>query len=115
MSLRSRAPHRARAPRRRRPRRRRDALARTDVASHAGVAQAFVTRADARRSRAPVLDAARRTFADEGVDAFPYLETLNHLQVELLRRYRAGDTDELVQRGTLLTMSGLATALRNSG
>ena len=46
---------------------------------------------------------------------FPYLEPLNHLQVELLRRYRCGDTDELVQRGILLTMSGLATALRNSG
>ncbi len=46
---------------------------------------------------------------------FPYLEPLNHLQVELLRRYRSGDVDELVQRGILLTMSGLATALRNSG
>ncbi len=46
---------------------------------------------------------------------FPYLEPLNHLQVELLRRYRSGDEDELVQRGILLTMSGLATALRNSG
>ncbi|WP_158166736.1 phosphoenolpyruvate carboxylase [Mycolicibacterium smegmatis] len=46
---------------------------------------------------------------------FPYLEPLNHLQVELLRRYRSGETDELVQRGILLTMSGLATALRNSG
>ncbi|MDT5194483.1 MAG: phosphoenolpyruvate carboxylase, partial [Mycobacterium sp.] len=42
-------------------------------------------------------------------------EPLNHLQVELLRRYRSGDTEELVQRGILLTMSGLATALRNSG
>jgi len=46
---------------------------------------------------------------------FPYLEPLNHLQVELLRRYRSGDTEELVQRGILLTMSGLASALRNSG
>lgn len=46
---------------------------------------------------------------------FPYLEPLNHLQVELLRRYRAGDDDDLVQRGILLTMSGLASALRNSG
>jgi phosphoenolpyruvate carboxylase len=46
---------------------------------------------------------------------FPYLGPLNHLQVELLRRYRSGETDELVQRGILLTMSGLATALRNSG
>jgi phosphoenolpyruvate carboxylase len=46
---------------------------------------------------------------------FPYLEPLNHLQVELLRRFRSGDDAELVQRGILLTMSGLATALRNSG
>ena len=46
---------------------------------------------------------------------FPYLEPLNHLQVELLRRYRGGENDELVQRGILLTMSGLASALRNSG
>ncbi len=46
---------------------------------------------------------------------FPYLEPLNHLQVELLRRYRCGDDADLVQRCILLTMSGLATALRNSG
>jgi phosphoenolpyruvate carboxylase len=46
---------------------------------------------------------------------FPYLEPLNHLQVELLRRFRSGENDELVQRGILLTMSGLASALRNSG
>lgn len=46
---------------------------------------------------------------------FPYLEPLNQLQVELLRRLRAGDDSELVKRGILLTMNGLATALRNSG
>jgi phosphoenolpyruvate carboxylase len=46
---------------------------------------------------------------------FPYLEPLNHLQVELLRRYRSGDDNEFVQRGILLTMNGLASALRNSG
>jgi phosphoenolpyruvate carboxylase len=46
---------------------------------------------------------------------FPYLEPLNHLQVELLRRFRSGDDDELVQRGILLTMNGLSSALRNSG
>ncbi|HYB82493.1 MAG TPA: phosphoenolpyruvate carboxylase, partial [Mycobacterium sp.] len=45
----------------------------------------------------------------------PYLEPLNHLQVELLRRNRSGEDDEMVQRGILLTMNGLATALRNSG
>ncbi|QBJ98380.1 phosphoenolpyruvate carboxylase [Rhodococcus sp. ABRD24] len=46
---------------------------------------------------------------------FPYLEPLNHLQVELLRRYRAGDGSDAVRRGIQLTMNGLATALRNSG
>ncbi|MBU3065848.1 phosphoenolpyruvate carboxylase [Nocardia sp. NEAU-G5] len=46
---------------------------------------------------------------------FPYLEPINQMQVELLRRRRAGDDSELVERGILLTMNGLATALRNSG
>ncbi|MEV1132964.1 phosphoenolpyruvate carboxylase [Rhodococcus coprophilus] len=46
---------------------------------------------------------------------FPYLEPLNHLQVELLRRFRAGEDTEQVRRGIQLTMNGLATALRNSG
>ena len=46
---------------------------------------------------------------------FPYLEPLNVLQVELLRRYRSGDEDPKVRTGIQLTMNGLATALRNSG
>ena len=46
---------------------------------------------------------------------FPYLEPLNLLQVELLRRYRSGDEDPAVRAGIQLTMNGLATALRNSG
>jgi phosphoenolpyruvate carboxylase len=48
-------------------------------------------------------------------DRFPYLDPLNHLQVDLLRRYRGGDTDELVARGIQLTLNGLAAGLRNSG
>lgn len=46
---------------------------------------------------------------------FPYLVPLNLLQLELLRRYRAGDTSDQVRHGIQLTMNGLATALRNSG
>jgi phosphoenolpyruvate carboxylase len=46
---------------------------------------------------------------------FPYLDPLNHLQVELLRRYRAGDTDERTRRAIHLTINGLAAGLRNSG
>ncbi len=46
---------------------------------------------------------------------FPYLDPLNHLQVELLRRYRAGDADDRTTRGILLTINGIAAGLRNSG
>ena len=46
---------------------------------------------------------------------FPYLDPLNHLQLELLRRHRAGDRDERVRRGIHLTINGLAAGLRNSG
>ena len=45
----------------------------------------------------------------------PYLDPLNHLQIELLRRYRAGDTDELTRRGIHLSINGLTAGLRNSG
>jgi phosphoenolpyruvate carboxylase len=46
---------------------------------------------------------------------FPYLDPVNHIQVELLRRHRAGETDERVQRGIHLTINGVAAGLRNSG
>jgi phosphoenolpyruvate carboxylase len=46
---------------------------------------------------------------------FPYIDPLNYLQIALLRRYRAGDADERVQRGIHLTINGIAAGLRNSG
>ncbi|MDO8414219.1 MAG: phosphoenolpyruvate carboxylase [Gallionellaceae bacterium] len=45
----------------------------------------------------------------------PYIDPLNHLQVGLLHRHRAGDTDELVKRAIHLTINGIAAGLRNSG
>ncbi len=45
----------------------------------------------------------------------PYIDPLNHLQVEALQRYRAGQTDERVKRAILLTINGIAAGLRNSG
>jgi phosphoenolpyruvate carboxylase len=45
----------------------------------------------------------------------PYIDPLNHVQIELLRRYRAGDTDERIKQGILLTINGIAAGLRNSG
>jgi phosphoenolpyruvate carboxylase len=46
---------------------------------------------------------------------FAYLDPLNHVQVELLRRYRGGDQDERTVRAIHLTINGIAAALRNSG
>jgi phosphoenolpyruvate carboxylase len=46
---------------------------------------------------------------------FPYLDPLHVMQVELLQRHRAGDRDELVARGSHVTMNTIATGLRNSG
>jgi len=45
----------------------------------------------------------------------PYMDPLNHLQVELLKRHRAGDTDERLARGIHLSINGVASGLRNSG
>jgi phosphoenolpyruvate carboxylase len=53
---------------------------------------------------------------------FPYLDPLNHLQVELMRRYRqasgsraAQEGLDRVQRGIHLSINGIAAGLRNTG
>jgi len=50
---------------------------------------------------------------------FPYLDPLNHLQVELMRRYRQRKTgdpaNERVQRGIHISINGIAAGLRNTG
>ena len=50
---------------------------------------------------------------------FPYMDPLNHLQVELLRRHRAGNptepVDERIRRGIHMSINGIAAGLRNSG
>ncbi len=46
---------------------------------------------------------------------FPYIDPLNHVQIELLRRHRAGDTDPAVVEGIHLSINGIAAGLRNSG
>jgi len=45
----------------------------------------------------------------------PYIEPLNLLQVELLKRHRSGETDARVREGIQLSINAVATALRNSG
>jgi phosphoenolpyruvate carboxylase len=46
---------------------------------------------------------------------FPYIDPLNHVQIELLRRHRAGDADPGVVQGIHLSINGIAAGLRNSG
>ena len=46
---------------------------------------------------------------------FPYLDPLNHLQIDLLRRYRVRQVDEKTKRVIHLTINGLPAGLRNSG
>ncbi len=52
---------------------------------------------------------------------FPYLDPLNHLQVEMLRLHRAapdgrgGEADDKVLHGIQLSINGISAGLRNSG
>ncbi len=58
--------------------------------------------------RHPALEASIRL-------RLPYIEPLNLLQIELMKRHRAGDTDARIGEGILLSINAIATALRNSG
>ena len=46
---------------------------------------------------------------------FPYIDPLHHLQVELMKRYRAGKADDFVKLGIHMTINGIAAGLRNTG
>jgi phosphoenolpyruvate carboxylase len=56
----------------------------------------------------PLLDRSIR-------NRFPYIDPLNHLQVELLKAHRLGTDDPKVLRGLQLTINGISAGLRNSG
>ncbi|HEY0044106.1 MAG TPA: phosphoenolpyruvate carboxylase [Allosphingosinicella sp.] len=56
----------------------------------------------------PSLDASIRL-------RLPYIEPLNLLQIELLKRHRSGETDPRIREGIQLSLNAIATALRNSG
>jgi phosphoenolpyruvate carboxylase len=45
----------------------------------------------------------------------PYTDALNHLQVDLLRRRRAGDDSEGTSRAIHMSINGISAGLRNSG
>ncbi|WEK43816.1 MAG: phosphoenolpyruvate carboxylase [Candidatus Sphingomonas colombiensis] len=58
--------------------------------------------------KAPALESSIRL-------RLPYIEPLNLLQIELMKRHRAGERDERISQGILLSINAIATALRNSG
>jgi phosphoenolpyruvate carboxylase len=58
--------------------------------------------------KTPQLDASVRL-------RLPYIEPLNLLQIELIRRWRGGEQDDRVREGIQLSINAIATALRNSG
>ncbi len=46
---------------------------------------------------------------------FPYLDPLNHLQVNLMKHYRTNPTNAKILTGIQLTINGISAGLRNSG
>ena len=75
----------------------------------------LVARWHARITGSPDPLATNPTLARSIRNRYPYLDPLHVMQIELLRRHRAGDRDELVERGIHLTINAIATGLRNSG
>ena len=45
----------------------------------------------------------------------PYFDSMNYLQIELIKRSRAGDNSEELRKAIHISINGLATGLRNSG
>ena len=48
-------------------------------------------------------------------DRFPYLDPLNHVQVEMLRQHRSEAGSDRHLSGIHLTINGISAGLRNSG
>ena len=67
-----------------------------------------IMRQDALLQTNPLLDRSIR-------NRFPYMDPLNHVQVELLRLHRAHASNEKVLTGIQLTINGVSAGLRNSG
>jgi len=96
-----------------------------ELVPHAALRQAVFPRLrhewHAARAQLFAINGASEFLADNPTLArsirnrFAYLDALNHVQVSLLRRHRAGDGDERTVRAIRLTINGIAAGLRNSG
>lgn len=69
---------------------------------------ALVTGEDDRLASNPALARSIR-------HRFPYIDPLHLLQVELVRRWRAGQNDDRLKNGIHISINGIAAGLRNTG
>ena len=93
----------------------RNAIFKRIVAEHE-LTMSCLTLATSTRDRL----AGNPTLARSIKNRFPYLDPLNHLQVELVKRHRAWkeqgkESDIRVHRGIHMTINGVAAGLRNTG
>ena len=66
-------------------------------------------------TKSTTLLADNPTMARSLTTRLPYIDPLNHLQVMLLERTRAGESDVKLRRALQITINGIAAGLRNSG
>lgn len=97
----------------------------SDLAEDSALAQAVMNRIEAewQLTRDAVLAVSGQSqllsnnprLAESIQSRLPYVDALNHLQVDLLRRRRAGDASEQTHQGIHMSINGVAAGLRNSG
>lgn len=92
-----------------------DESTRTDIFGRIEAEHALTRSWHARITGSPDPLADNPLLARSLRNRYPYLDPLHVMQVDLLRRYRDGDHDELVERGIQLTINAIATGIRNSG
>jgi phosphoenolpyruvate carboxylase len=80
-------------------------------------------RAAHERTQAHILDITQQKILLESNPALgeslrarlPYVAPLNHLQVDLMQRFRNGDPEPRLRNSILMTINGIAAGMRNSG
>ena len=97
----------------------------SDLVEDRGFAQSVMARIEAewqlthdallQITEQPELLARNPRLADSIQSRLPYVNALNHLQVDLLRRRREGDGGAEIHAGIHMSINGVAAGLRNSG
>ncbi len=97
----------------------------SDLAEDRGLAEKVMARIEAEWhltkdalltiSEQPDLLVRSPRLAESINSRLPYVDALNHLQVDLLRRRREGDASPDIHAGIHMSINGVAAGLRNSG